>query len=135
MTQIEISSVSGVTVTIISADGTTKGTTITNASGEYSFHLGKNGNGDYKIELSKECYQAKIFSVTVTGETTAQDEYLAPKDEAPIVYSDIPIDEEHFPDATFRKYISRAIDKNSDGILSKDENKSTTTIDTRYIQD
>jgi uncharacterized repeat protein (TIGR02543 family) len=141
MTRIEISSVSGVirdssddipiagvTVTIISADGTTKGTTITNAKGEYSFNLGKNGNGDYKIELFKEGYQDKVFNVTVKGETRAQDEYLTHKDEAPIVYNDVPIDEAHFPDTKFRSEISY-LDYNKNGILDKEEIASIKELD------
>ena len=35
--------------------------------------------------------------------------------------SDVLIDEEHFPDVNFRKYILTAIDANKDGILNKDE--------------
>lgn len=145
MTQVNISSISGVirdasddipiacvTVTILSADSSTKGTTFTNTKGEYSFNLGKNGNGDYKIELFKEGYQTKIFNVTVKGETTAQDEYLTLKDktpdETPIVYSDITIDEEHFPDENFRSYILHTFDEDSNGILSIGEIKNVKVI-------
>ena len=139
MTQLAASSVSGVirdtsgdaplegvTVRIISDDGTTKGTTVTNASGQYSFNLGKNGDGDYKISLSKTNYQGKTFNVTVLGATTGADEYLEP-----MVVEDIPIDAEHFPDDVFRDYISKNIDIDKNGILSVQEIENTTVIDVR----
>ena len=38
----------------------------------------------------------------------------------------IMIDEEHFPDAKFRDYVSSTFDKNTDGLLSKEEIEAVT---------
>ena len=42
---------------------------------------------------------------------------------------DIPIDEDHFPDANFRKYISNNCDSNEDGVLSAEERTNTTHME------
>lgn len=119
-------------------------TTTTDANGKYSFDLGSNGAGYYTIEMIKEGYETSTFNVTVSGATEWQSEYLI-GEEKPIinpispdvqvspdvsaVSGDIPIDEEHFPDKSFRAYVSYYFDKDNNDVLSAEEIKQVTYID------
>ena len=103
-------------------------TATTNSSGGYSFSLNENGTGNYTLVFSKSGYKDATYTVSVkAGTVTLQTAELEKEQD------EVPIDEEHFPDAISREYISRAIDQNSDGILSKAENKNTTMIKTTPV--
>ena len=45
-----------------------------------------------------------------------------------VLYDSVPIDENNFPDAAFRNYLSSQYDKNGDGIFSTDELQSVSSI-------
>ena len=44
-------------------------------------------------------------------------------------FADVPIDEGHFPDTTFRAYVILHFDKDGDGVLNDEEIKNATYID------
>ena len=76
------------------------------------------------ITLSADkAYAAELDNEVVVGEETVLDE-------SPVLNESdaVPINEEFFPDALFRKYISKSIDKDQDGVLSKEEIESVTQI-------
>lgn len=98
--------------------------TSTDENGQYSFDA--LGSGYYTVELKKSGYKTATFNVIVSGNTTEQDWNMEEGSDEQI--DDIPIDEEHFPDAIFREYV-RQFDTNSDGILSEAEIANVTEID------
>lgn len=116
-------------------------TTTTDSNGSYSFDLGATGAGYYTIEITKDGYTTSTFNVTVSGQTKWKDEYLEGKEatnpDTPTpdsVVTDVPIDESHFPDELFRRYVSYKIDANKDSKVSKTEIENTTKIDVSGYQ-
>lgn len=114
---------------------------LTDSSGFYVFHLDTQKHGDYTVTIRKS-ERMEYFSITLNGEVN-KDWYFSSYNEpdaptpvppdVPIISYDIPIDEAHFPDDVFRKYVSYKIDNNRDGILSKTEIESTVHIDVSEI--
>lgn len=103
--------------------------TSTDKNGQYSFN--ELSGGYYTIELKKSGYKTATFNVIVSGNTTGQDWYMEEGSDEQIY--DIPIDENHFPDANFREYV-RQFDANSDGILREAEILKVTLIDVSWLR-
>lgn len=101
----------------------------TGSDGMYFFNLINQKYGDYTVTI-KMSQQTDYFNVTLNGEVTKDWYFLSENEpdsptpvdpDVPIASYDIPIDEEHFPDSDFRRYIQKNIDSDGNGILSKTE--------------
>lgn len=94
-------------------------------SGAQDIGYGRNGNvSDVKY------IDATTIKAMIEDALSAQNNPDKPVNpDVPIISVDILINEEHFPDANFRAYVSNNIDNNKDGILSKTEIENTIKID------
>ena len=105
-------------------------TATTDSSGAYSFTLNENGQGTYTMVFSKTGYKGTTISVTVkNGLTVAPVAYLEEEDE------EVPIDEEHFPDANFRSYVKDKFDKNNDDVLNASEIEAAMILNLDYYDE
>ena len=124
---------SGVTVKLWQGNDTSDlplKTATTDSSGKYSFILKESGAGNYAIVFSKSGYKKASYNISVTSGTAVwQNAYL---EEEKGEGEEIPIDDEHFPDENFRKYVRSNIDTNNDRILNADEIIDTLQIDVSY---
>ncbi len=113
--------------------------TTTDVNGLYYFDLTGQEIGTYTVTASKEKYKSNSVEIVIHLGDVIQDLTLEPEsedipvsDDIPasddVVLENIPIDEAHFPDELFRRYISEEIDTDKDGILSRTEIENTTEI-------
>lgn len=126
----------GAEVSIRSGSDNTSGeaiaTFVSEYDGSYIFHLDTQKHGDYTVTIKKDG-KTDHCNVTLNGEVYKDWYFLSDNSgddptPAPTPSADIPIDEEHFPDDTFRDYISYFSDTDSDGVLSSTEIANTTMM-------
>ena len=92
----------------------------------FSMKLGK---GTYTVTFSKAGYKPYTAEVSIGSENVELNVALST---GAAVSSDVPIDEAHFPDENFRKYVKR-FDIDSDDVLSEAEIAEVTYITVAWV--
>ena len=100
------------------------GLTLSKVSGNYSTKAQITG----KPAKDAATYAFSIEVYNAVGLLETKKEFTLTVKSAPVPSNAISIDEEHFPDAVFRAYVSKNFDTDGDGKLSKEEIARATVI-------